>query len=166
MHRCCRKSKLASNSSSGSLQKSRSLRGGQTQRGSNLHTTYMDSQRAAGQGEAKAQQNLQPQVPPMGAWGCAAGRWRVSQSVQGVSRRIAQNQLRPQNQLRKQCMDSQRAAGQGEAKAQQNPQPQAPPMAPGGARRAPCGFWSALSHRLGRPRAANPRAWSWLWRSR
>ena len=52
-------------------------------------------------------------------------------------------------------MDSQRAAGQGEAKAQQTPQPQAPPMAPGGARRAPCGFWSALSHRLGQPRAAN-----------
>ena len=29
----------------------------------------MDLQRAAGQGEAKAQQNPQPQVPPYGAWG-------------------------------------------------------------------------------------------------
>ena len=29
----------------------------------------MDSQRAAGQGEAKAQQNPQAQAPPMGAWG-------------------------------------------------------------------------------------------------
>ena len=46
-------------------------------------------------------------------------------------------------------------AVQSDAKAQQNPQPQAPPMEPGGARRAPCGFWSALSHRFGRPRAAN-----------
>ena len=34
--------------------------------------------------------------------------------------------------------------------------PFTPLWAPGGARRAPCGFWSALSHRLGRPRAANP----------
>ena len=34
------------------------------------------------------------------------------------------------------------------------------PGAPYGAwgrRRRPCGFWSALSHRLGRPRAASPR---------
>ena len=38
------------------------------------------------------------------------------------------------------CMDSQRAAGQGEAKTQQNPQPQAPPTSPGSARGAPCGF--------------------------
>ena len=37
-------------------------------------------------------------------------------------------------------MDLQRAAGQGEAKAQQNPQPQAPPTAPGGAEGAPVGF--------------------------
>ena len=35
------------------------------------------------------------------------------------------NQLRPQNQSRKQRMNSQRAAGQDEAKVQQNPQPQA-----------------------------------------
>ena len=27
----------------------------------------------------------------------------------------------------------------------------------GGAEGAPCGFWSALSHRLGQPRAASPR---------
>ena len=33
------------------------------------YTYRMDSQRAAGQGEAKAQQNPQPQAPPMGAWG-------------------------------------------------------------------------------------------------
>ena len=33
----------------------------------------MDSQRAAGQGEAKAQQNPQPQSPPMGAWGRPQG---------------------------------------------------------------------------------------------
>ena len=37
-------------------------------------------------------------------------------------------------------MDLQRVAGQGEAKAQQNPQPQAPPTAPGGAEAAPVGF--------------------------
>ena len=37
-------------------------------------------------------------------------------------------------------MDLQRAAGQGEAKAQQNPQAQAPPTAPGGAEGAPVGF--------------------------
>ena len=37
-------------------------------------------------------------------------------------------------------MDLQRAAGQGEAKAQQNPQPQAPPTAPGDAEGAPVGF--------------------------
>ena len=57
-----------------SVHASRSLRGGQTQRGSNLHTTYMDSQRAAGQGEAKAQQNPQPQAPPYGRLGVAVGR--------------------------------------------------------------------------------------------
>ena len=38
--------------------------------------------------------------------------------------------------------------------------PRRPLWAPGGARRAPCGFWSALSHRLGRPRAANPLRWA------
>ena len=37
-------------------------------------------------------------------------------------------------------MDLQRTAGQGEAKAQQNPQPQAPSTAPGGAEGAPVGF--------------------------
>ena len=37
-------------------------------------------------------------------------------------------------------MDLQGAAGQGEAKAQQNPQPQGPPTAPGGAEGAPVGF--------------------------
>ena len=37
-------------------------------------------------------------------------------------------------------LDLQRAAGQGEAKTQQNPQPQAPPKAPGGAEGAPVGF--------------------------
>ena len=36
-------------------------------------------------------------------------------------------------------MDLQRTAGQGEAKAQQNPQPQVPPTAPGGAEGAPVG---------------------------
>ena len=53
-------------------------------------------------------------------------------------------------------MDSQSAAGQSEAKAQQNPQPQVPPTAPGGARREHCGFWSALSPHLSQPRTANP----------
>ena len=54
------------------------------------------------------------------------------------NRRIARNQLPPQNQLQKQCLNSQRAAGQGEAKAQQNPQPQEPPYGrPGGVCRAP-----------------------------
>jgi len=33
----------------------------------------------------------------------------------------------------------------------------AAPGAVGGAEGAPCGFWSALSHRLGRPHAARPR---------
>ena len=46
----------------------------------------------------------------------------------------------PLGQLRKQHVDLQRVAGQGEAKAQQNPQPQAPPTAPGGAEGAPVGF--------------------------
>ena len=43
-------------------------------------------------------------------------------------RRIAPNQLRLRNQLRKHCMESQCTAGQCEAKAQQNPQPQATPL--------------------------------------
>ena len=34
----------------------------------------MDSQRAAGQGEAKAQQNPQPQAPPYGRLGAPVGR--------------------------------------------------------------------------------------------
>ena len=37
-------------------------------------------------------------------------------------------------------MDLQRTADQGEAKVQQNPQPQAPPTAPGGAEGAPVGL--------------------------
>ena len=37
-------------------------------------------------------------------------------------------------------MDLQRAAGQGEAKAQQNPQAQAPPTAPGAPKAPPVGF--------------------------
>ena len=58
--------------------------------------------------------------------------------------------------LRKQCMDLQRAAGQGKKKSQQNPQLQGPPKGPlGGAEGTPVGFRSALSHRLGQPRAAS-----------
>ena len=34
----------------------------------------MDSQRATGQGEAKAQQNPQPQAPPYGRLGAPVGR--------------------------------------------------------------------------------------------
>ena len=62
------------------------------------------------------------------------------------------------------CMDSQRAAGQGEAKAQQNPQPQAPPY---GRLGAPVGrpvgfevrFRIALAGRALRIHGAGARSW-------
>ena len=53
-------------------------------------------------------------------------------------------------------MDLQRAAGQGESKTQQDPQPQANPM-------VPCGLGSVISHCFGRLRAASPCAWPRSW---
>ena len=62
-------------------------------------------------------------------------------------RRIAQNQLRPQNQLRKQCVDPQRVAGQRDAKAHSKTHraPYGRPKAPIGGR---LGLWVLLRFRL------------------
>ena len=145
----------------------------------------MDLQRAAGQGEAKAQQNPQPQGPPVG-FGvrfriASASRtlhvhagWGLMPTTSPCGRMATTHpdcaRIHAYTHTCTHTVHTYILRGGGRegtaARARRGPPgprgmgarpPAALLLARLRAPKAPCGFCSALSHRLGQPRATRPR---------
>ena len=81
---------------------------------------------------------------------------RLRRRHEPAYQRIRRNRLRPRSTLQTLRGTSTTWPAKVRRKRSKTHSPRRPLWAPGGARRAPCGFCSALSHRFGRPCGGSP----------